>query len=97
MFRYTVPADRARDFEKEYGPDGAWARLFRKGAGFLRTELYADDSAPGSYVTIDLWDSDDHYRGFMAAERAAYDALDVKLAPLSTDQECLGRYVLLPR
>jgi len=32
----TDPA-RIAEFEQAYGPDGDWARLFRRGAGFLGT------------------------------------------------------------
>jgi hypothetical protein len=33
------------EFEKAYGPDGDWARLFRRGDGYLGTELLRDRDA----------------------------------------------------
>lgn len=94
LFRYAVPSERADEFEKHYGSDGTWARLFRQAPGFVRTELFAEPTKPGAYLTVDWWEGEQEFRAFMEAEGSTYDALDRELAPLSSDQQCIGRYVL---
>ena len=42
IWKYLVPPDSARAFERAYGPKGAWVKLFKKHDGYLRTELHKD-------------------------------------------------------
>ncbi len=46
IWEFIVNADSQALFEKEYGPHGSWVRLFRKGEGYLKTELYHDRTNP---------------------------------------------------
>ena len=42
VWRYDVPADVREEFEREYGPDGSWARLFAASPGFVVTTAQED-------------------------------------------------------
>ena len=44
-----------RRFENIYGPAGAWAKLFARDPGYLRTELHHDLQQPSRYLTLDYW------------------------------------------
>ena len=57
VWEFRVAARQRRVFEKTYGPEGAWAQLFRAGKGYIRTELLRDRETPGRYLTIDNWTS----------------------------------------
>jgi len=90
VWRFTVQPNQASAFEEHYGPDGAWAQLFRKGAGYHGTRLYRDVATPGIYVTVDQWDSEAAFNAFMASNREAYRALDDRFAALTVAEEKLG-------
>lgn len=92
LWEFAVEPARQAEFERHYGPDGSWARLFREAPGFLGTELLVDRSNPRRYVTIDRWQSPDHWRAFHAQFAAEYEALDRHCAGLTTRESSLGEY-----
>ena len=60
------------EFESTYGPDGEWAEFFKRGAGYIGTELLRDVELPGRYVVIDRWESAEAYNAFSAEHRDEY-------------------------
>jgi heme-degrading monooxygenase HmoA len=97
IWRFRVAAGRAREFERAYGADGAWARLFRRGHGYLSTELLQSAAEPGVYLTIDRWRSADAFEDFLRLERPAYNDLDRRCARLWIEETDLGSYEPLER
>jgi heme-degrading monooxygenase HmoA len=89
VWTYDVPASATDDFIAAYGPNGDWAQLFAKGAGFLETELHRDGQ---SFLTIDRWQSEAAFNAFQSAFGAHYQALDAKLAHLTTSQHRIGGF-----
>jgi heme-degrading monooxygenase HmoA len=73
-------------FELAYGADGRWAELFRRGVGYLGTELVRPEAAGGWYRTIDRWRSEDDYEAFLEAFAAEYQALDAACTVLTADE-----------
>ena len=92
VWEFRVPERRRRAFEIAYGPDGAWAQLFRTGEGYMRTELLRDKEAPGRYLTIDHWVSKRAFVKFKKQKRAEYEVLDKKCAALTQKEERLGEF-----
>jgi len=70
VFSYEV--HDAAAFEQVYGSDGEWAGFFRRGRGYIGTELLRDVEAPGRYLVIDRWESADVYNAFVAEHREEY-------------------------
>jgi heme-degrading monooxygenase HmoA len=70
VFSYEV-ADSA-EFERVYGYDGEWAAFFRRGRGYIGTELLRDVEQPGRYLVIDRWESAAAYDAFAAEHREEY-------------------------
>jgi heme-degrading monooxygenase HmoA len=70
VFSYEVRD--AAEFERVYGPEGDWAQFFRRGRGYVGTELLRDVEAPGRYLVIDRWESADTYNAFVAEHREEY-------------------------
>jgi heme-degrading monooxygenase HmoA len=70
IFSYEVrdPAG----FERVYGPDGEWAEFFRRGRGYIGTELLRDVETAGRYLVIDRWESAEAYNAFVAEHRDGY-------------------------
>ncbi|TMJ16457.1 MAG: hypothetical protein E6G94_04065 [Alphaproteobacteria bacterium] len=90
LWTYAVKADERGRFERTYGPDGEWARLFARAEGYLGTELYLD--ADGSYLTIDRWESQARFAAFLTAHRADYDALDSETEGLTVEERRIGAW-----
>ena len=76
IWEFRVNPLRTDDFESAYGPNGSWARLFRRAAGYIRTELLRDPEATGRYLTIDYWADRQAYERFKLDFEAEYDRLD---------------------
>jgi heme-degrading monooxygenase HmoA len=70
VFSYEVRDAGA--FEQTYGADGDWAQFFRKGAGYIGTELLHDVEIPTRYLVIDRWESAEAYNAFAAEHRDEY-------------------------
>ena len=88
LWSYEVRPEAAAAFERAYGPEGDWAALFARGAGYLGTELLRGPE--GTYVTIDRWRAPADFDAFMAAHRADYQALDRATEGLTTQERKLG-------
>ena len=83
---------READFERTYGPDGDWARLFSRDVGYLGTELLADLNLPRRYLTIDRWVSPDAHREFSRRWTSEYEALDSRCESLTELETRLGSF-----
>jgi heme-degrading monooxygenase HmoA len=70
VFSYEA-ADPA-EFERAYANDGEWAEFFRRGRGYIGTELLRDVEQPGRYLVIDRWESAEAYDAFVAEHRDEY-------------------------
>lgn len=70
VFSYEV-ADTA-EFERVYGPEGEWAEFFRRGRGYVGTELLRDVEHSSRYLVIDRWESADLYDTFVTKNRDEY-------------------------
>jgi heme-degrading monooxygenase HmoA len=90
LWTYAVKAEERGRFERTYGPDGAWARLFARSEGYLGTDLFLDSD--GSYLTIDRWHSQARFAAFLTAHRADYDALDSQSAGMTLEEKRLGAW-----
>ncbi len=96
-WRYRVGRRERESFERAYGPDGDWARLFARGSGYLGTELLGavggGSDATLAYVTIDRWRDRSDWDAFLAEHGDEYRALDRRLDKLTVDEEDLGDWV----
>lgn len=90
VWEYDVPADKAADFERVYGADGAWAELFSCSDGFQGTELFASVSTPGRYLTVDRFRDEASWRRFQDEHRQAYLAIDVESEALTAAERELA-------
>ena len=86
VWRYDVSADVRAEFEREYGPDGSWARLFAASRGFVATSLYVEVGSPTSYLTVDRFADDDAWQQFRAEHEVAYQEVGERLRHLTTGQ-----------
>ncbi|MBZ5655926.1 MAG: hypothetical protein LAO56_11710 [Acidobacteriia bacterium] len=89
------PKSRAQ-FEEIYGPDGAWARLFRQSPDYRGTKLIRDLTHPGRYLTLDSWLSREAFHTFKQVHAAEYAMLDKQCESLTEHEEMVGEFEEAP-
>lgn len=92
LWEFSVQPARQTEFESHYGPDGTWARLFRRANGYLGSELLRDAGNPHRYLTIDRWESAAAWQAFRREFGAEYERLDREFEGLTTREAPLGQY-----
>ena len=90
VWEFKIKPGFEAEFMARYGPDGAWARLFRKSDGYIRTELLRDVVQERRFLTLDYWKSEEEYSTFHKDYRTDYDRLDKELERLTDDERRLG-------
>ena len=96
VWEFRVHAGCESDFERTYGPQGAWAQLFATGDGYLGTELLRDRDAPGRYLTIDRWTDAAAYARFHDERSTEYATLDAMCEPWTLSETSLGQMDSVP-
>lgn len=86
-WRFVVKPQHVEEFRKQYGPNGAWEELFRRGDGYVTTELIGDPKVPTEFVTIDHWITKAAFDRFVSRYKDEYESLDRQLAHLTVRQE----------
>jgi hypothetical protein len=76
LWEYEVKPGCEERFEKVYGPEGDWARLFQSDSHSQETRLVRDAFRRGVYLTMDFWRSRGAYEEFMEGHRAEYKEID---------------------
>jgi quinol monooxygenase YgiN len=92
LWEFQVKPDSIPEFERRYGPDGAWAQLFRRSHDYHGTELLRDLARPGRYLTIDRWTSREALQSFKREHHDAYTALDQQCESLTEKEAFLGEF-----
>jgi hypothetical protein len=86
VWQYDVVPGVEAEFERVYGRDGDWARLFAQSAGYLGTGLFRDVDVPGRYLTVDRFSGLDVWERLLDVHGAEYEALDVRCARLTASE-----------
>jgi heme-degrading monooxygenase HmoA len=92
IWEFDVLPHYLAEFLRCYGPDGDWARLFRRSEGYLGTLLLKDERQPMRYVTVDRWISRESHDAFRARFGEAYDALDRQCEAYTSGEASLGSF-----
>lgn len=83
LWEFRVAEPNRAAFERAYGAEGIWAEFFRRGEGYVRTELLRDLDQPDRYVTMDFWASRSHFERFSSANAVEYKRIDAELEALT--------------
>ena len=92
LWEFRVPPDRRDAYETAYGPQGPWARLFGKAAGFAGVELLRCTEQAGRYLTIDRWRSRADFEAFKRDFGADYAVLDRQLEGIADSETRIGAF-----
>jgi heme-degrading monooxygenase HmoA len=94
VWQFEIAEEKTAAFEGAYGPEGAWAQLFRTSPAYLGTELLRDAYVSGFYLTIDRWASEADFRAFRKAHDAEYESLDRSSDALTAREARIGAYTV---
>jgi heme-degrading monooxygenase HmoA len=92
IWEYLVKEEKKSEFEKIYGPEGQWVQLFKKGIGYLGTELHQDTLNPLRYVTIDYWISQKARNNFREQFAEQIEKLDKQCESMTEKEIFLGDF-----
>jgi heme-degrading monooxygenase HmoA len=92
IWEFVSKPESIQQFEVAYGPEGVWAIFFRKGSGYLGTELLKDNRR---YLTIDRWRSAKDYEGFKRKHAEEYKKIDLDCELLTESETFLGAFTSL--
>jgi heme-degrading monooxygenase HmoA len=94
IWKFEIAEDKVAGFEAAYGPEGAWAQLFRTSPDYRGTELLRDAYDSGSYLTIDRWTSEEAFRAFRKSHDAEYEKLDRECDALTSRETRVGALIV---
>jgi heme-degrading monooxygenase HmoA len=92
LWEFEVKSGYEQGFERVYGPDGDWVRLFRADANYQETRLLRDAARDGIYVTLDFWRSREAYERFRAATGKSYAAIDAACEGITASERHMGSF-----
>jgi heme-degrading monooxygenase HmoA len=92
LWEFWVKAGSESEFEKHYGSNGTWAQLFRRGKGYIGTNLFGDVSNPQRYLTLDQWNSQEEFEIFEKEYGKEYKAIDNTCEQLTTKEVRLSSW-----
>jgi len=76
----------------DYGSEGRWAEFFRENHGYQGTVLVKSVQADRTYITLDYWDSEEDYLGFLQDNAEQYAAIDRECDNLTESETRIGEY-----
>lgn len=88
IWQFRVHPDHVVDFELNYGPQGAWAKLFERSPAYHGTQLLHDLEDSLRYCTIDKWDDIASYKAIRGD--TDYALLDRACEKLTTSERLVG-------
>ena len=90
LWEFEVKSGSEELFERTYGADDGWARLFGRDARYRGTRLLRDVGATRVYVTMDSWESRAAYEEFRGKFAAEYEELDRECEGMKQAEKQLG-------
>lgn len=94
LWEFRVQPGRTAEFERAYGPEGDWARLFRRSPDYRGTELLRDPGDPERYLTLDRWEDESAFDAFKDAHGEDYRRLDEGFEALCAEERWIGRFIV---
>jgi len=95
IWSFVVRPERVDEFKSAYGPEGDWARLFRRDPQYFGTCLVRDRQNPARFLTIDFWSSGEACSSFRERFRTEYEELDSRFERLTIEESRIGDFDVL--
>ena len=92
VWKFRPPEGREQEFAEAYSSAGLWAQVFQRAPGFRGTTLLQPTEPGGCWLTIDRWDSIEHFDRFQRDLGNDYRALDAELEGVAGEEEFVGAF-----
>jgi hypothetical protein len=92
LWEFDVKQGCEERFESVYGPEGDWARLFRRDPAYQRTLFLRDPFREHTCLTCDFWENREAYKLFLQTNKDAYHALDKICEGLTSAEREIGAF-----
>ena len=92
IWEFEIKPEERPKFESIYGPEGAWAQLFRESPEYRGTRLLHDITRPHRYLTLDYWTSREALQKFKQDYARLYAALDQQCEALTENEKLVGEF-----
>ena len=95
LWEFRIAEEHREAFEKAYGAEGDWAKLFRRSSAFRGTTLLRDPAIRGRFLTVDEWDDSAAFAEFKLQYASEYKALDVSCEALTEYELKIGAFEVI--
>lgn len=92
IWSFEINPGCENEFEKLYGSEGDWVKLFKTDTNYIKTELQKDIDNPVRYITIDYWKSKEAYYNFKEMEKANFIKIDRLGEKLTIAESYIGKF-----
>jgi heme-degrading monooxygenase HmoA len=90
IWEFTVREESIQQFISACGTNGDWANLFRRGEGYLGSELLRSSHDRNTFLTVDRWESATCFEIFQERFGAEYRKLDTEFEAYTSSERKLG-------
>lgn len=91
IWRYKIKPEKRSEFEKLYGQNGEWVKLFKKYPDYIKTELIKNLNN-NHYITLDYWNSKESYYKFKEAAKKEFIEIDSQGEELTIEEKHIGEF-----
>ena len=95
IWEFSVKENMRAKFLRYYSSAGLWASLFRKNPGYRETKLLQDTQDENRYFTIDIWENEEYFEGFIKSLAEEYDALNKECEEFTEAERNIGLFKLI--
>lgn len=95
IWKYKITPASKEKFEFEYGPAGAWFKLFSKSSNYTGSYLNRNEEDSNVYILIDTWTDKQSYEDFKEKNKEDYNRLSDQFQHLYEREEKVGSFDLI--
>jgi heme-degrading monooxygenase HmoA len=92
LWEFEVKPGSEEKFEKVYGAEGAWAKLFLRDSQYRGTRMVKDVERERVYLTLDFWETREAYEEFKNENAAEYERIDRECEALTVREIKLDEF-----
>jgi heme-degrading monooxygenase HmoA len=92
LWEFEVKLGCEEKFEKVYGADGAWAKLFLRDPQYRGTRLVKDVERERVYLTLDFWETRNAYEKFKKENAGEYGRIDRECEEMTAREKLVGEF-----
>jgi heme-degrading monooxygenase HmoA len=92
IWKFRPAPGREEEFAAAYAGNGVWAELFQRASGYRGTELLRPGEPGGWWMTIDRWDSFEHFEAFQREFGIDSRGLDDELEGVAGEEGFVGAF-----